>query len=97
MARINPRVDQLERENASLRKILDAQRQDPGDLPCYGCSDGSCIVKRPTGMHTNGGCRCEERELRRALMWYKRRCQFLEETIKQLVEEAVIKRQSDAV
>ena len=23
-----------------------------------GCSDGDCLVKRPTGMHTNGGCRC---------------------------------------
>ncbi len=23
-----------------------------------GCSDGGCILKRPVGMHTNGGCRC---------------------------------------
>lgn len=23
-----------------------------------GCSDGYCIIKRPVGMHTNGGCRC---------------------------------------
>ena len=23
-----------------------------------GCGDGSCAVKRPTGLHTNGGCRC---------------------------------------
>lgn len=23
-----------------------------------GCSDGYCCVKRPVGMHTNGGCRC---------------------------------------
>jgi len=23
-----------------------------------GCSDGGCIVIRPRGMHTNGGCRC---------------------------------------
>lgn len=23
-----------------------------------GCSDGSCVVKRPAGMHTNGGCKC---------------------------------------
>jgi hypothetical protein len=22
------------------------------------CSDGHCIIKRPKGMHTNGGCRC---------------------------------------
>jgi len=23
-----------------------------------GCSDGSCVVLKPKGMHTNGGCRC---------------------------------------
>lgn len=22
------------------------------------CGDGGCVVKRPKGMHTNGGCRC---------------------------------------
>jgi hypothetical protein len=23
-----------------------------------GCSDGGCVIVRPKGMHTNGGCRC---------------------------------------
>ena len=23
-----------------------------------GCTDGGCVIKRPTGMHTNGGCKC---------------------------------------
>ena len=23
-----------------------------------GCGDGGCVVERPKGMHTNGGCRC---------------------------------------
>jgi len=23
-----------------------------------GCSDGYCVIKKPVGMHTNGGCRC---------------------------------------
>lgn len=23
-----------------------------------GCSDGGCVIQRPTGQHTNGGCRC---------------------------------------
>lgn len=23
-----------------------------------GCSDGGCVVRKPTGMHTNGGCQC---------------------------------------
>jgi len=25
-----------------------------------GCGDGNCVVLRPKGMHTNGGCRCHE-------------------------------------
>jgi len=24
----------------------------------YGCMDGACIIQRPKGMHTNGGCKC---------------------------------------
>ena len=32
------------------------------------CSDGSCILRKPTGMHTNGGCRCL-REWRGAPDW----------------------------
>lgn len=23
-----------------------------------GCGDSSCVVRKPEGMHTNGGCRC---------------------------------------
>src|SRR6266404_1628374 len=23
-----------------------------------GCSDGNCVILKPAGMHTNGGCRC---------------------------------------
>lgn len=23
-----------------------------------GCTDGGCVIVRPTGMHTNGGCKC---------------------------------------
>lgn len=25
-----------------------------------GCGDGNCVVLKPVGMHTNGGCRCYE-------------------------------------
>lgn len=91
MPRTNPRVEQLEqleRENAMLRKALEERRRDPGDLPVKGCGDNSCQVAQPRGMATNGGCRCEERELRRALQWYKRRAAFLEETIRTMREEA---------
>ena len=23
-----------------------------------GCTDGGCLIRKPEGMHTNGGCRC---------------------------------------
>lgn len=34
------------------------------------CGDGGCIVKRPQGMHTNGGCRCstDRRRAQRMMM-----------------------------
>ena len=32
-----------------------------------GCMDHSCVVKKPTGMGTNGGCRCPTDEDRRHL------------------------------
>ena len=31
------------------------------DTLTHGCSDGNCVIKRKTGMHTNGGCRCLRR------------------------------------
>lgn len=31
---------------------------DEGMAAIGGCSDGYCQIKRPVGMHTNGGCRC---------------------------------------
>lgn len=36
-------------------------------LPLQGCGDHSCVVRRPDGMGTNGGCQCSERQLRRAV------------------------------
>ncbi len=29
-----------------------------------GCTDGYCVVVKPKGMHTNGGCRCLNNTLR---------------------------------
>ncbi len=36
-----------------------------------GCGDNSCVVQAPKGMATNGGCRCNERQLRRAVQALK--------------------------
>ncbi len=33
----------------------------------HGCGDGNCIWRIPTGMHTNGGCKCLS-ETERALL-----------------------------
>jgi hypothetical protein len=38
-------------------------------------------------MSTNGGCRCDERTLRRALAFYKRLSQFRAETIRVMKSE----------
>lgn len=40
------------RELGNLRKAVAVA----GDY--VGCGDNSCLFKKPTGMATNGGCRC---------------------------------------
>lgn len=80
-----PREDTLEREIRLLRNWIDAMKIDPGDMPLQGCGDGSCIVaKGPGGMHTNGGCRCDERRLRQAVMWWRRVAEFRLVTIDEM-------------
>lgn len=60
------------------KKVLEAL--DSFDRSCEfigGCGDGGCVVFRPrSGMHTNGGCRCETRldkiQIRRLLATMQR-------------------------
>jgi len=33
-------------------------------LQLGGCGDGGCIIVKPKGMHTNGGCRCSTNRLK---------------------------------
>ena len=35
-----------------------------------GCTDGSCVIKRPTGMHTNGGCKCWQDKIKAQRMMH---------------------------
>lgn len=84
MTRINPEVERLTRECAALRSTIARLTADPGDMPVRGCGDNSCVVAQPSGMATNGGCRCEPHTLRRALAYYKRLAAFREETIREL-------------
>jgi len=50
--RIEAQAAEIERLRGAL-DMLDQQSEALG-----GCSDGSCVIHRPKGMHTNGGCRC---------------------------------------
>ena len=44
---------------ANARLIAAAQAERDAYLKQIGgCTDGNCIIVKPVGMHTNGGCRC---------------------------------------
>lgn len=92
MSRRNPEVERLKAQIEVLVKAIAERRSDPGDMPVAGCGDNSCVVRTPEGVGTNGGCRCEERELRRAVMWWRRKGAFLEETIRAMREGASVRR-----
>jgi hypothetical protein len=47
-----------------------------------GCGDSGCICRAPSGMATNGGCRCDDRTVRRALMMWRRYAGELEARVK---------------
>lgn len=87
MARVNPQVEALERENKLLREYERKLRMDPSGFPLTGCGDNSCLVAKPNGMATNGGCRCPEREVRLALQFYKRYTHHLLITIDDIKTE----------
>jgi len=87
MARTNPQVEALEHTISLLRRQLDERHRDPGDMPVRGCGDNSCLVEKPRGMATNGGCHCSERKLRWSVQWWKRRAAFLEETIRLMKDQ----------
>lgn len=43
----------------------------------FGCGDNSCLVRKPRGMATNDGCRCDEKRgpgrASQAALWFKHR------------------------
>jgi hypothetical protein len=78
------------READVYRKMYERVTAEPGDMPVSGCGDSSCIVESARsrgGQHTNGGCRCEGHKLRAAMAYWKRRAEFLQETIRLMKEE----------
>ena len=62
----------MQREVTILRGVIDRMKQDPPDIPFAGCGDSSCISTAGLGgMHTNGGCHCNERQLRWAVRYWR--------------------------
>jgi len=64
-----------------IRELLD--RYDMGMHLIGGCGDGNCVIERPKGQHTNGGCRCysDRRKASRAMA----RAHFFAEEIRKAV------------
>lgn len=58
---------------AVTEEAVSALRDAVALLDGQGCTNGSCVIERPTGMHTNGRCNClrhrmeEEPRLRMAV------------------------------
>ena len=70
MARVNPEVERLQRHVAILSKTLDRLHANPPDIPFTAC-DNSCVCAKAEGMAPNGGCRCDERKLRKAVQYWR--------------------------
>lgn len=73
------KLSRSEAESLMLRTwkaALDSVRgTEPPEL--VGCGDNSCCVASPRGMATNGGCRCGEFELRRAVAALKAQRRYI--------------------
>lgn len=55
-------------QDRAVQVAIDAylkMRDDVGS-----CTDGGCVIKRPVGMHTNGGCRCTTDYVKMQRMMY---------------------------
>lgn len=62
------------------------------DVDLEGCGDHSCVVAKPGGMGTNGGCRCERVHLRRAVHVLRERLRAVEAE-----RDECVHRQADAL
>lgn len=70
--------DVVRRKVAALQQGLGAVERPAIE----GCGDSGCICRPTSGMATNGGCRCDERTVRRALMMWRRYAGELEARVK---------------
>lgn len=67
-------LDAIRKEIARLKSAL-----APAKRPeIEGCGDTSCRCRPPSGVATNGGCRCDERRVHAALAAWRRYAMELE-------------------
>ena len=55
--------------------LLELASSQPEYWKGKGCSDGNCVIYKPEGIHTNGGCKCGTRFANKdwghnKLQWY---------------------------
>ena len=70
----------LELQISHLKQQIRAFGIPPAAFPYHGCSDNSCLVSKPA-VGTNGGCRCIDSELRRAVIWLRQWAEFQAATL----------------
>lgn len=51
--------------------------REPGENPVVSCGH-SCVCAAPKGMAVNGPCRCDERNLRRAAVYWRQAARYWE-------------------
>lgn len=62
ISNLRMQLAEVETERNTLRTKLETLKttltQIKEGFDIEGCGDSSCIIRKPTGMATNGGCRC---------------------------------------
>jgi hypothetical protein len=63
------------------KKPLTIEPHDPGECPFIACGH-SCVCNKAVGQATNGGgCRCDEKTLRRAARWWRAKAEYLQQNV----------------
>ena len=80
-------MDSIEEKYTIYQKVLlEIANPSPEYFRGKGCSDGHCIVFKPSGMHTNGGCHCDRDDSKR--MWVRMRLQKIIQDAKEALRES---------
>jgi chromosome segregation ATPase len=86
------RIIQLQNQIEELQDAFHKEYlQDRGPGDPEGCGDNSCIIKKTTGMATNGGCQCGRGSFRRALQLVRKENETLKALINAMHEKDKLK------